>query len=125
MAKRILVVEDDSAMRQVLVLRLKSKGYDVSAAADVVSGFAAVRRANPDLILLDLGLPGGGGLNLLQRLQSIPILSVIPVVVISARERSAIERETLNAGASHVFQKPIDQEQLLMKVRELLGEASS
>ena len=103
MAKRVLVVDDDAAMRQVLTLRVKAQGYEVTGAADVVSGFAEIRKRPPDLILLDLGLPGGGGLNLLQRLQSIPSLSSIPVVVISARERVAIERETLAAGAVAVF----------------------
>ncbi len=108
-------------MRQVLFLRLKTEKYDAVPASDAVTAFMEARK-HPDLILLDLGLPGGGGLNLMQRLQTIPQLAVIPVIVISARERVAIEREVLDAGAAAFFQKPVDQPQLLAKIRELIGD---
>lgn len=122
--KRILIVEDDASMRKVLHARLKTEGFDAVPMADAVTAFAEVRRQPPDLILLDLGLPGGGGLNLMQRLQSIPKHAVIPIIVLSARERSTgIEAEVLDKGASAFFQKPADQEQLVGKIRELLGEA--
>ena len=108
-------------MRQVLHLLLRAAKYDTVPVSDAIAAFMEARK-HPDLILLDLGLPGGGGLNLMQRLQSIPQLAVIPVVVISARERVAIEREVLDSGASAFFQKPIDQPQLVAKIKELIGE---
>jgi len=108
-------------MRQVLHLRLKTEKYETVPVSDAISAFMEARK-HPDLILLDLGLPGGGGLNLMQRLQTIPQLAVIPVIVISARERTAIEREVLDAGAMAFFQKPVDHQQLLAKIRELIGE---
>ena len=124
MAKRILIVEDDAAMRQVLQLRLKAQHYDVVPVADVISAMTESRKQPPDLILLDLGLPGGGGLNLMQRFQSIPRLAMIPVIVLSARERTAMEKPVLDAGAAAFFQKPADPEKLLQRIRELLGETS-
>jgi DNA-binding response OmpR family regulator len=124
MSKRILIVEDDAAMRQVWHLRLKSLNYDAVPVADAVSAMTEVRKQQPDLVLLDLGLPGGGGLNLIQRFQSIPRLAVIPVIVLSARERTAMEQPVLDAGARAFFQKPANTEELLQKIRELLGETS-
>ena len=125
MSKRILIVEDDAAMRQVLYLRLRALHYDAVPVADAVSAMTEARKNPPDLVLLDLGLPGGGGLNILQRFQSIPRLAVIPVIVLSARERTAMEQPVLDAGARAFFQKPADPEKLLQKIRELLGETTS
>jgi len=121
--KRILIVEDDASMRQVLVAQMKTSDYDALPAPDALTALAQAQKNLPDLILLDLGLPGGGGLNLMQRLQSIPKLSVIPIIVISAREGIPIEREVLDKGAAAFFKKPVDFSQLLVKIRELLGEA--
>ena len=125
MSKRILIVEDDAAMRQVLHLRLRSLHYDTIPVADAISALSEARKQTPDLIILDLGLPGGGGLNLIQRLQTIPKLAVIPVIVLSARERTAMEKAVLDAGAQAFFQKPADPEQLHKKIQELLGETTS
>ncbi len=124
MSKRILIVEYDAAMRQVLHLRLRALHYDAVPVADAVSAMTEARKNPPDLVLVDLGLPGGGGLNLIQRFQSIPRLAVIPLIVLSARERTAMERPVLEAGARAFFQKPADPEKLMEKIRELLGETS-
>jgi len=121
--KRILIVEDDPSMRKVLHARLKSEGYDAVPMADAVTAFADVRKQPPDLILLDLGLPGGGGLNLMQRLQSIPKLALIPIIVLSAQERKGIEAEVLDKGAAAFYRKPVVPEVLIGKIRELTGEA--
>ena|SRR5579859_566018 len=120
--KRILIVEDDGAMRKVLHAQLRTAGYDAIPVADAVVAFAEIRKQPPDLILLDLGLPGGGGLNLMQRLQSIPKYAVIPIVVVSAQPRSTgIEAEVIDKGAAAFFEKPVPAEALLEKVRELIG----
>ena len=111
-------------MRQVLHLRLRALHYDAVPVADAVSAMTEARKNPPDLVLVDLGLPGGGGLNLIQRFQSIPRLAVIPLIVLSARERTAMERPVLEAGARAFFQKPADPEKLMEKIRELLGETS-
>lgn len=125
MSKRILIVEDDAAMRQVLHLRLKALHYETVPVADAMSAMAEARKQAPDLILLDLGLPGGGGLNLMQRLQMIPRLAVVPVIVLSAREKTAMEQPVLDAGAQAFFQKPADPEELAKKIRELIGDTIS
>jgi len=122
--KRILIVEDDASMRQVLIAQMKTNDYDALPAADALTALAQAQKLSSDPLLLDLGLPGGGGLNLMQRMQSIPKLAVIPIIVISARAGSPIEREVLDKGAAAFFKKPIDFGELLKKIRELLGDAS-
>ena len=110
-------------MRQVLHARLKKQDYDPLPVADAITALAEARKSPPDLIILDLGLPGGGGLSVMQRLQALPRLSTIPVIVISGQERSIGEQPSLDAGAASFFQKPVNPEELLGKIRELLGES--
>ena len=119
--KKILIVEDDPVARQVLHARLKST-YQVFMSGDALAAFTEARKQQPDLIILDLGLPAGGGFTVLQRVQSIPSLAAIPVLVVSGLDRAANEKKALDAGATAYIQKPAGDEQLMAKVRELIGE---
>jgi DNA-binding response OmpR family regulator len=83
---KILIVDDDPDVLQGMHLRLKANHYDICLAVDTFSGVAEARRSRPDLILLDLGLPAGGGFMVMERLKMIPSLAIIPVIVISARD---------------------------------------
>ncbi len=120
--KKILIVEDDADMRLALNVRLRAHHYDVCFAADATMSIMEARKQQPDLILLDLGLPGGDGFVVMQRLQSMPQLAVIPVVVVSARDQQANEERALRAGARAFLQKPVDNDRLLQTIREVLGE---
>lgn len=119
--KKILIVEDDPVARQILNARLKSK-YEVLVTSDAMAAFTEARKHHPDLIILDLGLPAGGGFAVLQRLKAIPALSVIPVLVISGLDQATHEPKALEAGANVYLQKPAGDEALLANVRELVGE---
>lgn len=119
--KKILIVEDDPIARQILNARLKPK-YELSVAGDAMAAFTEARKHPPDLVILDLGLPAGGGFSVLQRLKSIPALAVIPVLVISGLDRATHEPKALASGAKVYLQKPAPDEVLLSTVRELIGE---
>ena len=119
--KKILIVEDDPLARQILNARLKSR-YEVFVSGDAMAAFTEARKQRPDLIILDLGLPAGGGLSVLQRLKAIPALAVIPVLVISGMDQATHEAKAREAGADAYLQKPAGDEALLSKVRELVGE---
>ena len=80
------------------------------------------REEKPDLILLDMGLPGGDGVVVMERLHSFPALAHIPVVVVSARDVGTTAARAAAAGASAYVQKPIDTEELMAAVRKALGE---
>jgi DNA-binding response OmpR family regulator len=79
----------------------------------------------PDLIILDLGLPAGDGFSVMERLKKNDSLSLIPVIVVSARDRSANKDRALKAGATAYLQKPVDNGQLLSVVRKALGEKNN
>lgn len=120
---KILIVEDDQDTRQLLKIRLESKGYETAFAADAVTAIQVARTERPDLILLDMGLPGGDGVVVMERLKIFPALAHIPVVVVSAREPTVTEPRATQAGAQAYVQKPIDNEELLGAVRSALGES--
>jgi len=120
--KRILIVDDDPDVRQGMHVRLKANHYDTFFAVDALSGIAEARKNNPDLIILDLGLPAGDGFVVMERLKSFPALAVIPVVVVSARDVLANKERALKAGAKAFLQKPVDNAELLKVIRQALGE---
>ena len=122
--KKILVVEDDATLRLALQIRLKANDYAVFQAPDAVTCLTSAQRVRPDLILLDLGLPGGDGYVVMQRLKTNLNLSDIPIVVVSARDREANEDRSLVAGAEAFLQKPVENDLLLATIRQVLGEDS-
>lgn len=119
-AARILLVEDDLDTRTGLAIRLESQGFEVVEAVDAASAVAVGVREQPDLILLDLGLPAGDGFALLQRFRSHGALSSAPVIVLSARDLATNRRRALEAGAFEYFQKPADDKALLEAIRSAL-----
>jgi CheY-like chemotaxis protein len=123
--KKILIVEDDKDMHRVLNVRLRVHGYHTHVASDVFQAITLARAEKPDLILLDLGLPAGGGFTVMERLQDTPALAVIPVIVLTARERAGNEERALKGGAVAFLQKPVDNAHLLSAIRQALGEATS
>src|SRR6202021_686378 len=120
--KKILIVDDDPDVRMGLHIRLKANHYDVIFAADGMASIAQARKHMPDLIILDLGLPAGDGFSVLERLKANDSLSLIPVVVVSARDVNANMDRALKAGAKAFLQKPMDNAQLLSVIRKVLGE---
>ena len=118
---KILIVDDDRDIRLGLGTRLRASGFEVAFAEDGMGAIAAARRERPDLVLLDIGLPAGDGYVVLDRLSKNTALSMIPVVVLSARNAQENEKRALEAGAVAFFQKPADNESLLAKIRSSIG----
>ena len=120
--KTILIVDDDPDVRLGLHIRLKANHYNIIFAADGMASIAQARKHLPDLIILDLGLPAGDGFSVLERLRANDSLSLIPVIVVSARDVTANMDRALRAGAKAFLQKPVDNAQLLSVIRKVLGE---
>ena len=114
MSLRVLLVEDDGALRQTLREALQTEGHQVLAAASLADGLAQAAHAQPDLVLLDLGLPDGDGAALLARLRQ---SSSTPVIVISARQGEAGKIALLDAGADDYLVKPFAVGELLARMR--------
>src|ERR1700730_5496309 len=108
--KKILIVEDDADVRLGLHVRLKANHYDVFFAGDALSALAEARKHQPDLILLDLGLPAGDGFVVMDRLKAFPALGIIPVIVVSGRSGEANRERAVKAGAKVFLEKPVDME---------------
>jgi DNA-binding response OmpR family regulator len=119
--KKILIVEDENLQLTTLAKRLKVAGFEVAAARDGTSAVSTARKEQPDVILLDLGLPAGDGFIVLQRLQLIIQTATIPVIVVSARTPVGNKEAALKAGAVAYLQKPVDIDALLRAIREALG----
>jgi DNA-binding response OmpR family regulator len=120
--KKILIVEDDSDVRLGYHVLLKAHGYETHFASDSTSAVSEARKLLPDLIILDLGLPAGDGFLVLDRYRANTFLSVVPVIVVSARDLRGNRERALTGGAQAYLQKPFDDEQLLALIREHLGE---
>jgi two-component system KDP operon response regulator KdpE len=120
--KKVLIVEDDADVRRGLHVFLKANHYDTFFAADGTSAVSEARIRQPDLILLDLGLPAGDGFIVLEWLRGNTHLSMIPVIVVSARDLRGNKERALKAGARAYVQKPWNDNELLAIISELVGQ---
>ena len=117
---KILVVDDDADTRGILGTRLKKLGYLVLYAADSYQAISMARQEAPQVILLDLGLPGGNGFIVLERLTAITTLADIPVIVVSSQEAGDAEPRAIEAGAVLYLQKPVDQADMVSALHTAL-----
>ena len=120
-ARKILIVEDDADIRQLINLRLRAQSYDTAFASDAITAMTIARKENPDLIVLDLGLPGGDGFVIMERLKASASLATVPVIVVTARDPATSRERALAAGATAFVQKPIDMAQLSAAIERALG----
>jgi len=122
---KILIVDDDNNMHVALHRRLKAAGYETAFATDGVTATNAAFKEEPDLVLLDLGLPAGDGFVVMERFQSNARLSCIPIIVLSGREVRVNKERALASGACAYFQKPPDNESLMTVIEQTLRQAGA
>lgn len=121
MSRKVLIIEDDPDVRRGLGVRLSAQDYKVYFATDAASGISEAKQHHPDLIILDLGLPGDNGYAVLHQLAQSRELASIPVMVLSAWNRYAHEERVRTAGAKIFCQKPVDADELLGRIQQLLA----
>ncbi len=121
--EKILVVEDNEALRAGLVLNLERQGYRVESAADGGEGLRKALDTRPDLVVLDIVLPGKTGLDILSELRR--RRRDVPVLILSARNRTEDKVEGLNIGADDYLAKPFDLAELLARVEAMLRRGRS
>jgi DNA-binding response OmpR family regulator len=119
--KKVLIVDDDPTFRRISQTAIVKAGFEVLIAADAMGALMQAKNQKPDLIILDLGLPAGGGFTFLERMQQLPATSVIPVVIISGKDRATNEPRALAAGVAGYFEKPVTPEEIVAKVTEILA----
>ena len=111
---QLLVVEDDAPVRNLITTTLKANAYRFMTAATGESAVMAAATANPDIILLDLGLPDMDGVEVITRIRS---WSNVPILVLSARNESSDKIDALDAGADDYLTKPFSVDELLARLR--------
>ena len=116
----IMVVEDDEASRDALSRRLERRGYRIVLAVDGHEAVSMGRSASPDLILMDLGLPGLDGCEATRQLKGDPSTAQIPIIVLSAHAMTNHRDMALAAGGDDFDTKPVRFQQLLEKIEALI-----
>lgn len=119
--KRILIVDDDAFIRRPLEFILREEGYQPTTAGDAAEGQLAVEAEPPDLIFLDVMMPGKDGLTWCAELKLDPRYSAIPIILLSARGQDHDRDQALALGATDFMTKPYSPHELKRRVRELLG----
>jgi two-component system cell cycle response regulator DivK len=122
MSKRILVVEDTEDNRQIIRDLLSSVGYELIEAVDGAEGVAMAQSHHPDLILMDIQLPGMDGYEATRRIRTVPELAGVPIIAVTSYALSGDEAKTRAAGCDGYVAKPFSPRQLLAKIREFLPE---
>jgi two-component system KDP operon response regulator KdpE len=116
----ILLIEDEKQMRRFLRVTLQSENYTVIEAETAAEGLSQVAMRNPDIVLLDLGLPDMDGLDVIVKLRE---WSAVPVIVISAREQEGDKIRALDGGADDYLTKPFAAGEMLARIRVALRHA--
>jgi len=117
----VLVVDDDADIPRLLGTMLAGAGINTIAAYDGMQGFIVAQKEHPQLIFVDLHLPAGGGLRLLEKLKTNPKTATIPVVVLTGDDSADLPERTLALGARAFLLKPLDPARLHEVVTPFLG----
>jgi two-component system KDP operon response regulator KdpE len=120
-APRVLVVDDEPQIRRALGVNLRARGYEVDLAETGEEALDLAARHHPDVVVLDLGLPGIGGVEVIQGLRG---WSEVPVIVLSVRESESDKVAALDAGADDYVTKPFGMDELLARLRAALRRAT-
>jgi CheY-like chemotaxis protein len=120
-ARKVLLVDDEDSLRRVMKDLLEREGYIVSEARDGVQALDQVDRVGPDIIVLDLNLPGLDGYGVLSHLRSRPATSAIPVIVLTAKGDEDNEVRVFELGADDFLSKPFRARALSARLEAVLG----
>lgn len=117
----VLVVDDEPQIRRALATNLQARGYDVDVAEDGETALELAARHHPDAVVLDLGLPGISGVEVIEGLRG---WSNVPILVLSVRDAEAAKVRALDAGADDYVTKPFGMDELLARLRAAVRRAT-
>jgi DNA-binding response OmpR family regulator len=124
MTHKILVVEDDKRIALALTVRLRAAGYDVITAPDAVLAVSLALKHHPDLMVLDILMPGGNGFVVAERIQDLEAMLGIPCIFLTASKQPGLREQARRLGAAGFFEKPYDAGALLATIRKTLKAAA-
>ena len=120
---KILLVEDNEMNRDMLTRRLEKRGYTVAIAVDGGAGVALAKSEQPDLILMDMSLPGLDGWDATKQVKADPATGHIPIIALTAHAMEGDRQKALGAGCDDFDTKPVELNRLLLKIEELLKKS--
>ena len=123
MAKTVLLIEDEPNIIEAISFILSRDGFHVLSHGDGLSALSAVERTSPDMVILDLMLPGRGGLDILRDLRAHPSTQALPVMMLTARGQKTDREQAERLGVSRFMTKPFANGDILAQVHELIGQA--
>ena len=118
--KKIVLVEDEIDTAKVIVKRLATAGYNVMVSQDALQAFRIINEERPDLVILDLMLPGRGGLSVLERMRLSAFTTHIPVVVLTGMKDETHKKKVLDEGVDAYLEKPYEAQELLTVIKDIL-----
>jgi len=121
-SKKILIIEDDPSFSRALNHIVEKEGYDVIAASNGMTGLRMAKEDKPDLLILDVMLPGLDGFEICNRLRHDPPTANLPIIMLSAKGQEADKTTGLKVGANEYLTKPVDRAVLLEKLTSLLAK---
>lgn len=124
MAKRILIVEDEADLAELLAFNLQRDGYVTEVAADGVTGLRRIIETAPDLVVLDVMLPGMSGLEVAKQVRTDPRTSGVPILMLTARAEESDQVEGLDIGADDYVTKPFSTKVLRARIEAMLRRSS-
>jgi len=119
--QKILIVDDDMKTVEILSMILRKAGYDVIYSLDAYQGVAKAHKEQPDLIILDLMMPAGGGMNALNSLKLSINTNQIPILVLTGIQDDSYREEAFDKGVKGYLEKPYDTDELLSVIDKIIG----
>ena len=121
MKKKILVIDDETQIVRLLKMRLEANNYEIVTAYDGNQCTQVAKNEKPDLILLDIKIPMGGGISAFETIRNDEITKNIPIIFITAYPSEGVKKQVIEMGAEGFISKPFKSEDLIEKIKSLIG----
>ena len=119
----VLLVDDDPSMRQIWRIGLRLTGFSISEAEDGQDALEKIEQSRPDVVIMDVMMPGMDGISALKALRAAASTADLPVIIVTAKSSREAVRDCLAAGANRYLTKPVSRQALLDNIQEVLREA--
>ncbi|QOR68365.1 response regulator [Cytobacillus suaedae] len=119
---RLLLAEDEEVLRMLVVDTLEDEGYEIDEASDGQEAYHLICEKDYDLIILDFMMPGMTGLEVIEKIRTMPSKQEVKVMMLSAKNQKSDQEQVLNAGANYFISKPFSPLELVKRVEEILSE---
>ena len=122
---RVLIIEDDRKIALALSVRLKAAGFEVVSAMDGYQGVDFAKKHQPDVIVLDVSMPAGGGFSVVEKLRKRSSTSLTPFIVITASKKPAVREQAERLGCAGFLEKPFEAKTLIEMIHDALGAGTT